>query len=85
MIKISVTNNNLLYLYMGVIIYLFVGVTFYYYIKRGESFAVLNTIWQGSNVIIIGLLSYFILKENLSYTQIIGMLITLLGIMLVNL
>jgi len=85
LIKISITSDNLKYLYLGVCTYLLVGITFYFYIKRGESFAVLNTIWQGANVVIIGLLSYFILNEDLSYKQIIGMLITLVGIGLVNL
>jgi len=84
-IKISITKDNLNYLYLGVFTYLLVGIIFYFYIKRGESFAVLNTIWQGANVVIIGLLSYFILKENLSYKQIMGMFVTLLGIILVNL
>ena len=85
LIKVSVTKNNLKYLYIGIFTYLLVGIIFYFYIKRGESFAVLNTIWQGANVIVIGLLSYFVLKEHLSYTQIIGMLITVAGITLVNL
>jgi small multidrug resistance pump len=84
LIKASVTYSNLKYLYLGVLTYLLVGVAFYFYIKGGESFAVLNTIWQGSNVVIIGLLSYFLLNEKLSYTQIIGMLVTLFGIILVN-
>ena len=84
LIKASITYDNLKYLYLGIFTYLLVGVAFYFYIKRGESFAVLNTIWQGSNVVIIGLLSYFLLNEKLSYTQIIGMLVTLFGIILVN-
>jgi len=84
LIKTSVTYSNLKYLYLGVLTYLLVGLAFYFYIKQGESFAVLNTIWQGSNVVIIGLLSYFLLNEKLSYIQIIGMLVTLFGIILVN-
>ena len=36
-----------------------VGMVFYFYLKSGESFAILNTIWQGMNVVAIALLSYF--------------------------
>lgn len=85
LIKISTSHNNLKYLYFGMIIYLLVGLCFYFYIKTGKSFAVLNTIWQGANVVIVGLLSYFVLKEKLSKKQIIGILITLLGITLIEL
>ena len=85
LIKISLTKNNLKYLYMGIFTYVLVGIIFYFYIKKGESFAVLNTIWQGSNIIVVGLLSYFVLKERLSAKQLLGMLLTLFGIILIDL
>jgi len=84
-IERSHSKNNKFYLLLGVLAYTFVGLTFYFFIKYGKSFAVMNAIWQGSNIIVLTLLSYFILKEKLSRIQIIGIFFTFIGIILVDL
>lgn len=84
-LKKSHTDNNILYLFLGILSYTFVGLIFYFFIKHGESFAVMNTIWQGTNIIVLTLLSFFILKEKLNVFQIAGILLTLVGIILVDL
>tara|TARA_B110000967_G_C18820159_1_gene528260 strand:- start:802 stop:1146 length:345 start_codon:yes stop_codon:yes gene_type:complete len=83
-IKKSIKNNSTRYLYMGVGLYVLVGMVFYFYLKSGESFAILNTIWQGMNVVAIALLSYFYFKERFSKGQFIGISLILFGILLVN-
>ena len=83
-IKKSIKKSNLIYLSIGAGLYVFVGLVFYFYLKSGESFAILNTIWQGANVVAIALLSYLYFNESFSKKQLIGMVLILCGLLLVN-
>lgn len=84
-IQRSNSTNNVYYLVFGILAYALVGLIFYFYIKNGKSFAVMNIIWQGANIVVLTLLSYFFLKEKLTKVQILGVILTLIGIILVDL
>ena len=77
--------NNSNYLYLGVVAYIIVAYIFYMILKRRNTLAISNILWQGSNIIIVSLFSYLILKEKLLTRQIIGIVVTFIGLLLVEL
>lgn len=83
-INLSKTSNQLYYLYIGMITYVFVAYLFYLFLKLGTSFAVSNTIWQVSNIIILSLVSYFIFKENLTKIQWTGICLAIVSVFLID-
>lgn len=84
--KASNTKNNKLYIWLGlgILTYIIVSIIFYFLIKERKELGKLNTIWQGANIVLITLFSIFFLKEHLSIINIIGIITTIIGIMLVN-
>ena len=79
----KMNNNN--YLYLGMVTYIIVAYIFYMILKRRKTLVISNILWQGSNIIIMGLFSYLILKEKLLTRQIIGIVVTFIGLLLVEL
>ena len=79
------SSNNSLFLLLGIISYILVAIFFYYMIKIQGDLAVVNTIWQGVNIVVISLFSVLFFKEKLSKFQMFGILLTIIGIVLVNL
>lgn len=79
-------NNQkvILWVSLGTLLYVLVAILFYIIIKIQGDLTVLNTVWQGANVIIISIFAYFFLKERISKVQIIGIILTILGIIIVN-
>jgi len=83
-INLSNTSNKLYYLYIGMVTYLLVAYLFYLFLKFGTSFAVSNTIWQVSNIIILSLVSYFIFKERLTKIQWFGIFLAIISVLLID-
>ena len=77
--------NNINYLYIGILFYILVSILLYLFLKYYDgSFAIGNTIWQVSNILLISLISYFIFKEKLYYKDIIGLLFIIIGIIIIK-
>ena len=81
--KASKHENNLL-LVLGIFAYIFVAILFYWLVKIEKNMAVVNTIWQAANIVIVTLISYFMFKENLNNMQILGIIFAFVGILLIN-
>jgi multidrug transporter EmrE-like cation transporter len=81
--KASKNGNNILLL-LGIIAYIFVAILFYWLVKLEKNMAIVNTIWQAANIVIVTTISYFIFKENLNNMQILGIILSCVGILLIN-
>lgn len=57
---------------------------FYFMMKQQRELAIVNTVWQGANIFIISVFSVIFLKERLLKIQILGIILTIIGIILVN-
>jgi small multidrug resistance pump len=81
--KASKNENNILLL-LGIIAYIFVAIIFYWLVKLEKNMAIVNTVWQAANIIIVTAISYFMFKENLNTMQILGITLAFIGILLIN-
>ena len=81
--KASKNENNLL-LVLGIIAYIFVAILFYWLVKIEKNMAIVNTVWQAANIVIVTAISYFMFKENLNTMQILGITLAFIGILLIN-
>lgn len=77
-------NGNNLLLVLGIIAYIFVAILFYWLVKLEKNMAIVNTLWQTANIVIVTVISYFMFKENLNNMQIVGITLAFLGILLIN-
>lgn len=75
-------NTNL---WLGLIGQLIMSSLYYLVLKSGYSLAVANTLVDGGGALGIILLGYFIFKQKLSRKQIIAILITMIGIIMLGL
>jgi len=83
-IQSYINNKNIIYIISGCSGYLIVGILFYYYLLYYKgSLAIGNILWQVCNVLLVTLLSVLYYKEKLSYKQIIGIILIILGFILV--
>ena len=77
-------NGNNLLLILGIIAYIFVAILFYWLVKLEKNMAIVNTVWQAANIVIVTSISYFMFKENLNNMQILGITLAFLGVLLIN-
>ena len=75
-------NTNL---WLGLIGQLIMSSLYYLVLKSGYSLAVANTLIDGGGALGIILLGYFIFKQKISRKQIIAILITMIGIVMLGL
>lgn len=81
----NTSKKKNLFLLLGVVSYILVAIIFYFMIKQQRELTVINTIWQGANIVVVSLCSVIFLKEKLSKLQILGIILTIIGIVLVDL
>lgn len=79
----SITGDNTL-LYLGMLFYALVGYIYYLILKSGEKLAIANSIWNASSTIGVAIVGYFIFKQKLSFIQVMGLLLTLVGVYLIS-
>lgn len=79
-------NNKkiLIWVFLGSFLYILVAILFYVALRIQGDLTVLNTVWQGANIIIISIFGYFFFKEKLSKLQMFGIILTIIGIVLVD-
>ena len=82
----SFTKNKSIfrYLFLGLLLYLFIGFLFYKLLLVEKNLAVANLLWNGGTAITITLISYFYFKQKLSIKQIIGLILTFIGVLLLG-
>ena len=76
-------NNNPIYLSAVVFLFGLVGFLFASSLKY-EGMAIMNILWISFSVITITFFGYFIFKENISFMQLAGIGIIVIGLFLVN-
>jgi len=79
----SINKNNWL-LFATVIFFGAAGYTFAKSLKY-EGAAITNILWIGLSTVLVGILGYFIFKEEISSIQLIGMAVIVIGLVLINL
>ncbi len=77
-------NKTVMWVLIGTIFYIAVAIVFYIMLKIQKDLTIVNTIWQGANIIIISIFAYIFFKEKLSKIQILGIIVTIIGIILVD-
>ena len=75
-------NTNL---WLGLIGQLIMSSLYYLVLKSGYSLAIANTLIDGGGAVGIILLGYFIFKQKISRNQIIAILITMIGVIMLGL
>jgi len=75
-------NTNL---WLGLIGQLIMSSLYYLVLKSGYSLAVANTLIDGGGALGIILLGYFIFKQKISLKQIIAIIITMIGVIMLGL
>ena len=75
-------NTNL---WLGLIGQLIMSSLYYLVLKSGYSLAIANTLIDGGGAVGIILLGYFIFKQKISRKQIIAILITMIGVIMLGL
>jgi multidrug transporter EmrE-like cation transporter len=75
-----------LYFYYGLWLFLYlIGIIFFAMTLRSKNLAVANIILLAVNIVSLTLVSYFYFKEELTLTQLIGIVLATIGIVLVEL
>jgi multidrug transporter EmrE-like cation transporter len=77
-------NSTFKYLFFGLLFYLFIGFLFYRLLLVEKNLAVANLLWNGGSSILVTLISYFYFKQSFSYKQIIGLIVTFIGVILLG-
>ena len=75
----SLKNTNMI---IGVLLGFFINVFYFLVLKSGYSLAIANTLIDGGGAVGIILLGYIIFKQILSKKEILGVVITMLGVMI---
>ena len=83
LIEKSIKGDNTL-LYLGILFYALVGYIYYLILKSGEKLAVANSIWNAMSTVGIAIVGYFIFKQKLNFVQVIGLLLTIVGVYLIT-
>ena len=81
--KMWALKDNPLYLFLTVICFWLAGFFFAKSLKF-KDLAITNIIWIVLSIVIVSIVSYFVFQEKLSYIQIIGIFVVLVGMVLVN-
>jgi spermidine export protein MdtJ len=81
--KWAVTDKYVFY-WLGLFLYL-VGIVFFSYTLREKNLAIANIILVTVNIISLTCVSYFYFDEKLTLVQFIGILLSLVGVILLEL
>jgi len=76
-------KNNYCYLFIPVICF-GVAAIFISLLLKFQATPVINMLWVTISTILVAIASYFLFKETLSTTQVLGMLIALIGVIMLE-
>ena len=80
--KIKLNNN--LFLLVGIILYSLVGLIYYTILNSGKKLAVANSLWNAGTELSVAILGFLFFNQSLSKRQIIGLILTIIGINLLG-
>ena len=83
-VKKSMSFNNI-NMMIGILLGLFINVFYFLVLKSGYSLAIANTLIDGGGAIGIILLGFIIFKQVLSKKQLLGVIITMIGVLILGL
>ena len=83
-IQLTINKNNYWFLFLSALCYIVVVILFYFVLKKYKNLAIINTIWQASNILIVFLIGVIYFKNNVNFKQIIGIIIIIIGTILIN-
>ena len=78
--RVKIPNN--IYLILGALFYIGVALGYYLILKRGVKMAVSDALFNAGSQLTIGLIGFFIFGQKLTYKQIIGIVMILIGVKL---
>ena len=79
-----VNLNNKLFFVLGVILYAAVGAGYSILLRHGKKLAIANSLFNAGSEITVALLGFILFGQKLSYKQIIGVVLTLVGVNLLG-
>jgi multidrug transporter EmrE-like cation transporter len=79
--NMSLKNTNLI---LGLIIGFFINVFYFLVLKSGFSLAIANTLIDGGGALGIVILGYLVFKQKLSYKQILAVVVTMVGVLMLG-
>ena len=79
--KLSFKNTNLL---LGLIVGFFINIFYFLILKSGYSLAIANTLIDGGGALGIVILGYLVFKQKLSYKQLIAVIVTMIGVIMLG-
>lgn len=83
-LRVNVDSNNNLNLIIGMLFYCLVGYIYFLLLQNGKKLAIANSFWNAGTGITVALTGYLFFKETLDYIQIIGLILTIIGITLLG-
>lgn len=82
--KMSIITGKSYYIFLTVLGFGIAGYFFALTLKY-EDVAIVNVIWIAISIILVALMGHFVFKEHLSFTDVLGMVAVLIGVVLLNL
>lgn len=76
----QITSDKNHFLILGVILYSIVGLGYYGILTYGKKLAIANSLFNAGSEIMVALLGFAIFGQKLSYTQILGLILVIVGI-----
>ena len=82
--KLWAIGKGNIFLYLCVICFALAGLFFAHSVKF-NALAIVNVAWIAVSVVFITIIDYFYFKQNLNLTQLIGMVLVVIGFAMINL
>jgi small multidrug resistance pump len=82
--KMSIVTGKSIYIGLTSLFFAVAGYFFALSLKY-EDVAIVNILWISLSIILVALMGHFIFKEHLSSTDILGMTVVVIGVILLNL
>ena len=77
-------KNHKPYLLIGLMLYLCMGFIYYEILKKYDNIAIPNALYQCFSILAVTFVSIVILKEKITNTKIIGIIVILIGLAIIQ-
>ena len=76
----SVKVSSMKFLVKGMILYIIVAFLYYKLLGTGQKLVLANSLWNGGTAISVALIGVLVFKQKMSYKQIAGLILTIVGV-----